>query len=123
MRFFSVTASVLLVARARSRDDNCVLMSDRVTIARITVSAAGAETGTRHQQRKQQRRRQAAIRSRHCSGGRAGSAMRRIPPSRKTVRRGLEFQDATDMCLPEAARCQVRIMFFTYPIVKFEEFL
>lgn len=88
-----------------------------------TVSAAGAETGTRHQQRKQQRRRQAAICSRHCPWGRAGSAMRWIPSSREIVRRGIEFEDATDMRLPEAARCQVRIILFTYPIEKFEEFL
>lgn len=97
-------------------------MPDRVTNAR-TVSAAGAETGTRHQQRKQQRWRQAAIRSRHCPGGRAGSSMRRIPPSWKIVRRGIEFEDATDMRLPKTARCQVRIILFTYPIEKFEEFL
>lgn len=86
-----------------------------------TVSAAGAETGTRHQQRKQQRWRQAPIRSRHCSGGCAGGKMRRIPPPRETLRRGIEFEDATDMRLPEAARCQVGIISFTYPIVIFEE--
>lgn len=116
MYFFSpVTTNVLLVARARSRDDNYVLMRDRVTIVR-TVSAAGTKTGTRHQQRKQQRRRQASIRSRHCSGGCAGGKMCRIPPSRETLRRRIEFEDATDMRLPEAARCQVGLISFTYPI-------
>jgi len=76
--------------------------------------AARAETGTRNQQWKQQRRRETAFRSRHRSGGRSGNTLRRISPPWKAVCRGIELENAANMRLPEAARCQVRIMFVTH---------
>jgi len=76
--------------------------------------AARAETGTRNQQWKQQRRRETAFRSRHRSGGRPGNTLRRISPPWKAVCRGIELEDAANMRLPKAARRQVRITFVTH---------
>lgn len=112
-----IISCVRSLARSHARDDNCILISNRVTIP-PSCSAAGAETGTRHQQWKQQRRRQTAIRSRYRPGGRAGGTLRRISPAWETVRRGIELEDAPNMRLPETARCQVKKKILRSLIVK-----
>lgn len=94
-----------------------MIINIKLSNDRTSRFAARAETGTRDQQWKQQRRRETAFRSRHRSGGRSGDTLRRIPPPWEAVRRGIELEDAANMRLPEAARRQVRIALVTRQLI------